>query len=373
VAAEGRSATDRLRGDLRAVLPSWVAARLLVLVAWALAAGVADHWRPGGRTLHQVAGLTAWDGGWYRDIAVIGYGGIDHAALRFFPLYALAGRVLAPIVGGDARLALVVLANIAALAAGVLVRRLVLHEGRNEAVAERAVWALNLFPSAFVLVWGYAEAMFVALAVGAFLGARRGRFAVAGLCALAAALTRPVGVLLAAPLAVEALRDWSAVPARGRLERAGAVAAPVLGLGLYLGWVGRVFGDPRLPFTVQDELRQTMDPARRLVLAVFDVFGSERFADGLHVPFVVAFVVLLVVVGRRWPASYTVFAGLVLLLAISADNLNSVERYALNAFPLLLALAEVTGTVRRERLALAVCGNGLVALAALAWLAVYVP
>jgi len=88
---------------------------------------------------------------------------------------------------------------------------------------------------------------------------------------------------------------------------------------------------------------------------------------------VLAFLALLVVVARRWPASYTVYAALVLLAAISAENLNSVERYALNAFPLLLALADVTRTQRRERLALAVCGNGLLALSALAWLAVYVP
>jgi hypothetical protein len=365
-----RSATDRLREDLRAVLPSWVAARLLVVVAWVLAAGVAGG---AGVTAHQQAGLIAWDGGYYRDIAVIGYGGVGAEVLRFFPLYALVGRVLAPLAAGNAIVALVAVANVGALAAGVLVRRLVRFEGRDEATAERAVWALNLFPASFVLVWGYAEGLFVALAVGALLAGRRGRFALAGACALAAALTRPVGVLLAAPLAIEALRTWSGARLPDRVARVAAVAAPVAGLGLYLGWVGRTFGNPLLPFTVQDELRATMDPFHRMVQGVVDMVGVERFGDGLHIPFVLAFLGLLVVVGRRWPASYTVFAGLVLLVAVSADNLNSIERYALNAFPLLFALADLTGTTRRERLGLAVCGNGLVALCALAWLAVYVP
>lgn len=368
-----RPALERLLGDLRVVAPSWVAARLLVLVAWFVAARVADLSVPGGRTIHQLAGLTGWDGGYYRDIAVIGYEGLDHEALRFFPLYALVGKVLAPLVGGSTTIALNLVASVAALAAGVVLRRLVLHERGDEATAERAVWLLNLFPAAFVLVWGYSEALFVALAAGTFLGARRDRFALAGACALAAALTRPIGFLLVAPLVIEAWRTWTAASTRGRVARVWAVAAPAAGLGLYLGWVGRTFGDPLLPFTVQDTLRETMDPVRRLVMGIIDVFGEERFADGLHVPFVVGFLVLLVVVGRRWPASYTVFAGLVLLVAISADNFNSVERYALNAFPLLLALADLTGTVRRERVALAVCGNGLVALCALAWLAVYVP
>jgi hypothetical protein len=362
-----------LADDLRAVLPSWVTARLLVLLAWVLAAGVAEHWSPGGRTSHQQVGLIAWDGGFYRDIAVIGYAGLRTEVLRFFPLHPLAGRLLTPLAAGHAEVALVVLANVAALVAGVALRRLVVHERGDEALAERAVWALNLFPSAFVLVWGYAEALFVALAVGTFLAARRGRFALAVPLAAAAALTRPVGVLLAAPLLIEAARTWTGASPRARVARAAAVAAPVVGLAAYLGWVGRTFGDPRLPFTVQDELRHTLDPVRGLAHSVAALADPGRMTDALHLPFVVAFIALAVVVARRWPASYTAFAVLVLVAAISADNLNSVERYALNAFPLLLALADLTDTPRRERLALAVCGNGLVALSALAWLAVYVP
>lgn len=353
--------------------PSWVAARALVLLGWVLAAGVIDHVAAGGRTAQQQAGLIAWDGGFYRDIAVIGYRGLDPEVLRFFPLHALVGRVLSPLALGHAEVALVVAANVAALVAGVLVHRLVLAERRDGALAERAVWALQLFPAAFVLVWGYAEALFVVLALGTFLHARRGRFALAGVCALAAGLTRPVGCLLAAPLAVEALRGWRGASTGGRVLRSVAVAAPAVGFASYLAWVGLAFGDPLLPFTVQDDLRHTVDPVRGLLGAVAKLAGPDRFTDGLHLPFVLAALALLVVVGRRWPASYTVYAGLVLAVAMGADNYNSIERYALNAFPLLLALADVTGTVRRERLALAVCGNGLVALSALAWLALYVP
>ena len=39
----------------------------------------------------------------------------------------------------------------------------------------------------------------------------------------------------------------------------------------------------------------------------------------------------------------------------------------------LLALATLTARPRLEWLALAVCGSGIVAMAALAWLGVYVP
>jgi hypothetical protein len=61
------------------------------------------------------------------------------------------------------------------------------------------------------------------------------------------------------------------------------------------------------------------------------------------------------------------------VVALAADNLNSLERYLLVAFPLVLALADVTGSQRAERLALAACGGGTLALASLALLGVYVP
>jgi len=222
-------------------------------------------------------------------------------------------------------------------------------------------------------VWAYAEALFLLCALAAFLFARTGRYELAAVVALCAALCRPVGVLLAVPLAIEAARTWRDAHGLERTSRAMAVVAPVAGLALYLGWVGRRFGDVRLPFTVQDELRGAADPLTRLVRGLGDLVGTERFGDGLHAPFAIGFVVLAVLTARWWPASYTAFAVVVLVAALSADNLNSVERYALNAFPLLLTLAVLLRPGRLERLGLAVCGSGVVALAALAWLAVYVP
>jgi apolipoprotein N-acyltransferase len=62
-----------------------------------------------------------------------------------------------------------------------------------------------------------------------------------------------------------------------------------------------------------------------------------------------------------------------LITALAAENLNSLERYALSAFPLALALAGLTRDDRVERVALAVLAGGVVALSSMAWLGVYVP
>jgi hypothetical protein len=87
----------------------------------------------------------------------------------------------------------------------------------------------------------------------------------------------------------------------------------------------------------------------------------------------VAALALLAVVARRWPASFTAFAAVVVVVALAAENLNSLERYALNAFPLVLGLASVTGDRRAEGVTLAVCGGGLVTLTALSLVGSYVP
>jgi hypothetical protein len=106
----------------------------------------------------------AWDGDWYQSLLVHGYDGVSVEGVRFFPGFVLVGRLADAILPGGPGVALVSLANVSALVAAVLLHRLVLLETGNRAVARRAVWALSLFPPAFVLVWAYGEGLFLALA-----------------------------------------------------------------------------------------------------------------------------------------------------------------------------------------------------------------
>jgi hypothetical protein len=159
-----------------------------------------------------------------------------------------------------------------------------------------------------------------------------------------------------------------------RARMVAAVAAPVAGLGLFAWYCGQRYGSWRAPLDEQSAFRgDVVDPITRLVQGVGDLVGDERFGDGLHVPFAVLGIVLLVLCVRRWPASYSAFAGTLLVLALAAENLNSLERYLLAAFPLVLVLGELTRSTRAERLALALCGGGTMALTALALMDVYVP
>jgi hypothetical protein len=362
------------RADLGAALPPWVVARLLVVVGYVLVAAAADEFAPDRPTPKLDQGLLAWDGDWYDAIADRGYGDLPDEAVRFFPLYPVLGRALSLLLFGNQGLALIVLANLAALAAGMLLHRLAVEETGDAALARRASWLFALFPGAFVLVWGYAESIFLVAAIGAFLALRRRWWWwVAGLSA-AAALARPVGAFLVLPVLWEASRGWRETAGRERLARVAAVAGAPLGVVAYLLYTAATGPGFTAPLTEQSPYRGAVtDPFSRLADAAGDLVSADTLGDAVHPPMALLFVVLAVVVVRRWPARYALYAVPVLVLALSAESFNSLERYGLNAFPLVLALATVVKRPELERAAIAIGAAGVVALTALSWVGNYVP
>lgn len=366
--------TSERRADLAAALPPWVLARLLVVVGYVVVAAAADEWAPNRPTPKLDQGLLAWDGDWYDAIAERGYDDLPDESIRFFPLYPLLGRGLGWLLAGNQGLALVVIANVAALAAGMLLHRLVVEDTGDERLAVRASWLFAVFPGAFVLVWGYAEAVFLVAAIGAFLALRRRQWWwVAGLAA-AAALARPVGAFLVLPVLWEASRDWRETTGRERVARLVAVAGAPLGVLAFLVYSAVAGPGFFAPLTEQSPYRGAVtDPISRLADAAGDLVSADTLGDAVHPPMAVLFIALAVVVVRRWPPRYALYAVPVLVLALSAESFNSLERYGLNAFPLVLALATVTRRPEVERAAIALGSAGVVALTALSWVGNYVP
>ncbi len=301
---------------------------------------------------------------------------MGEASLRFFPLVPMLSRGLGWILFDHTPAALIIVANVSALAFGALLHRLALRETGDVATARRAAWFGALFPAAFVLVMGYAEATAMMLGVVVFLGLRSNRFWWAAVAGFFAGLCRPVGVLLVVPAAVEAVRGWRDASTESRVSRVVSVVAPVAGAATYLAWVGAEFGDFWKPISLQN--RATLrggfqDPVTRTVDAVGDLFGGDRFGSGLHIVWAVGFALLVVVLIRRFPASYSLYAAATLLLGLSAQNLDSLERYCWSTFPFLLALAAVTDRDEVERGAYVLAAAGLVGYATLAFLGVQGP
>jgi hypothetical protein len=360
-----------------AALPGWVTARLIVVAALALAHFLVNHLHPTatGVSFRVDQGLLGWDAGFYRAIASHGYAPLGHSATRFWPLVPLVARYLALGIAGATGVTLLIIANASALALGALLHRLVLVETGDRALARRAAWLIALVPPAFVLVMGYAEATAIALAVAAFLALRTRRWEWAAAAGLLAGLTRPLGVLLVVPAAIEAARGWSGISRREAVARVSAVVAPAAGGAIFLGWSWLAYHDPLVPVHAQQAAGQRggfVDPVTSLGHEA-RLFVHGHIGSGLHDPWALGLVVLLVVCLFRWPASYSAFAAATLVLALSSRNLDSLERYALSAFPLVLAGATLTASGRVERGVLALSAAGMAGYATLAFLNAYVP
>lgn len=320
-----------------------------------------------------VFGWMSWDARYYRIIVDHGYSGFEPTGKRFFPLYPLVVKPFSLVVG-NTDLLLLILAKVSVLIAAVLLYRLVVHETQDSQLGTLAVWSLFLFPGAFVLTWAYSEPLFLALTIGALYALRTRRFALVIVLGLLAGLCRPLGIALVPAALIEGYRGWDVAPWRDRLVRLGAVASSGVGMLLYLAYCGIYYDDFWAPLTIQDKMRSNGDPISRLVELGHQLLGADAMKSGLHVPFVIGFTILFVIVARKLPLSYAGFVVVIALLTLSAENLNSLERYGMNAFPLAIAMAMLIRRDERVQWAtFSIFGATFLGLTALALSASYVP
>ena len=349
-----------LRDAATATLPAWIAARIAVGFGVVLATVTTDqlgvrHPAP------LVDKLLAWDAHHYRDLADHGYRAVPYG-FRFFPLFPLIVRALGTAFAGHTDVAAIVLANGCAFGLGMAAYRLVLLETANARVARLTTWLLLASPAAVPLAMGYAESLGLLAAVLAFLAVRQSRWGWAAVAAGVVGATWSIGALLVIPMALEAWHGWRDASRRERVLRAGTVVAPLVTTTSYLLWVqwetGHWYEDV---FGVQAHIyhRGFAEPVSRLLHAAHDLLTGHH-AEGIAFPWAVVAIVLLVVVFRRLPLSYAAWSAAIVVIDLGAHNLDSFERYALRAFPLVIGGALCIRTEREEWLTLSVALAGLV-------------
>jgi hypothetical protein len=438
----------RLRADrarMAAVRETWRALWISRLLVWVAGAGTVatlgfgptrGAFDPPGvtRGFGRLGDLLAapvarWDSAWYLVIAHYGYrpelGAYTSARDAFFPLYPLGLHTLSDL--GLAAVPAGVALSLAAFAVALYcLHRLTTLElagsgrlGGGE-TAGLAVLVTALAPMAFYFSAVYSESLYLALSVGLFLCARRGRWAWVGVLGALAAATRSSGLVLALPALMLYLygpradrppdrdppsprRPVGGGRARALLSGAGRrlgacrpryelrpdilwlVLLPA-GLGLYMAYLGLSGGDTLAPFHAQgvwgrhfagpyggiwDGLRAALQGARQLLSGqrahvYYPAAGGSPFVSAGHnlmaLAFLLAALPLFALALRVLPPAYGVYAIAALALPLSypvpAQPLMSLPRFLVVLFPLSMAFAVWLAARPRAR-APALAGSAL--------------
>lgn len=279
--------------------------------------------------------------------------------LAFFPLMpAIMAAFLA--VGVNPFVGALVVSNLAFLGALVGLRAVTSQRMGPEA-ADRAVWVLALAPPALYCSMAYTEGIAVLCAVGAALLAMRGRWALAGLVAAVAALTRPTGILVALLVGLLALYG----PSPGRLRRAALGVLPaVAAVAAFLGWMAAARGSALLPLEAQRAWDRgqlgigLVTAAPREIAAGWGHVVGGEFSAAWHatirdVAFLAIYLVLLAALWRREGgvrSPWVVYSAAVLAVPLSSGTITSMARFGLLAFPLAWPVADwLAGDPRRAR------------------------
>jgi Mannosyltransferase (PIG-V) len=360
----------------QSLLP-WALTRVITLLALAFARFEVKtlHPRDAKAVASSQAGLLGADAGWYRSIAAQGYG-ISHQSLRFFPLLPGLTHLVHVVTAIPIGVILIGSTTVFSLAATALIFELARREIGDVGAARRTIWLFSLAPSAFVLVMGYSESLFIFLAAVTFLCLRRRWWWWAALSGFLAATARPIGFLLVLPAAIEAFRTWRGTEVADRAARVAAVVAPLLGLLAYLSWVAARFGGFFSPIRLQRSAvpaSVSEDPFVNLVHDVHGLLDGAHIGSGLHIPWIVLAIALCVVAARKLPACYSVFAIAVVASGLASTNFESFERYALSAFPLFIGASMLLRSKRVEVSVYTLSAVALFGYALLAFLGAYVP
>ncbi len=397
-AAPTRSGPPDAAADSRPSAPWWYGALAfgaLAVVLWGVV-GASVAWLPWSHARTGffpgspwLEGWVHFDSGWYREIANHGYSYNPgrQSSVAFFPVYPLAMRAGGAVVGSTLLAGILI-----TLAAGCGVATMVWTWFRDRLSPTAAWTALALFllyPYAFYLFGVvYADAVFIAAGLGAFLLLEGDHLWLAGLAGAVATAARPVGLVVVAGLVIRALERRGVFP-RGRVD--GGIAAPeagqgppapdrkpgserpalvdlhrvrwsdaailvsAAGLGAYSFFLARRFGHPFLFAEVEKYWGQGAGPHTWLKVEFFN--GVTNFGDPPSWLAYVAHPVVVIValafvprVFRRFGWGYGVFSLLAVgLAAFSTKDFFGSGRYVLAAFPCFAAAAEMLVTHPRLR------------------------
>ena len=289
--------------------------------------------------------LAAWDGAHYLELAKLGYRPGD-SSCAFYPLWPHLVRWVAPLTGGNLVVAGLLLANLFSFVGALLFYRLAkLKVG--ECNARWALAFLLAFPGALFFQFIYSEALFFLILMAFFLGLETKHYKAVAVAGLLLPLVRPVGIFALAPLA------WALFQRREPFQRWLCLLGPVLGYGLYLGWMAAMTGNAMEGFDAQKNWS---------VNSAWNVFKPLKFIEAFLNPtswhgyrasmldrcLFMVFASSLIVVWRLGGVWFVAALAFGLLPAV-LSSFTSYTRYMMMAYPMFVAMALLTSETPKVR------------------------
>ena len=284
-----------------------------------------------------------WDAEHYVNIAVTGYQppSDSFSNIAFFPLYPLLIRLVLLAVGHldtqAGALVGLIISNVALFIALLYLSALVARDF-SLSLARRVVLYVVVFPTTLFLSSVYAEPVFLAAAVASLYHARAAEWYRAGTAGAIAALTRPFGVLLVVPIAIELYRR------RARLRAWLALIGPPLGAAIFFAYLWWLFNDPFAYFHAGTSWGRGLHAPWDVLIGYIHgpLQGFDWTYSWLDLISMIAMVATLIAGIRLVPASYSSYSAAGLLFAMSTGVAwFSASRHALALFPLIIVLAVI--------------------------------
>ncbi len=302
----------------------------------------------GSRWYHH---LLRWDSEWYRTIATTGYSyngepGLPQTVV-FYPLYPGLSRLVSEVLGINVADAMLLVANLAAAAAILLLFKLV-RESHGDRTALASVALISFFPASVFLSAGYTESLALLLMVAFFLGVTHERFLPAAVFAGLATATRSSGIVLLPALLWELWRCRQ--PRRFLTEAIPLSILATAGLWLYALYLGLAFAHPLAFAEGQAAFHENTTLMARLLSALtLQPLGRINLADsspaGLDQWFTLICIALIlrgwfVGISRGWILfSILVLALPYVTLSGGPAGFTSMARFNLVSFPLFMVMA----------------------------------
>jgi Mannosyltransferase (PIG-V) len=331
---------------------------------------------------NAITAYERWDALWYLRIASDGYDVADKSA-AFFPGYPLLTRGFSLVTGNHPLAGGYIAANLACFLAFVVVYLMTAHEF-DERRARQTVLLMAVFPTAFFFFAPFSESTFLLFAATSLFAARLGKWWIAALAGALAAATRSIGIALALPLFLEALRQIRQLAPEQRrpgpvLYKLACCGGPAVGIGAYLAYWQATAGDWQVPFASQSGwLREFSWPWETLYWGTklgIEFIGS--FPGGFHTLdlVIVAFAVLAMIwlvlkwVALKIPALYASYAlvsfVIPLMLVFGGRPFMSLPRFLVVVWPIFWAFGAFADKFNARDLVVGASAAGLGAFALL--------